>query len=203
MKHKSSQQLYEYWNRLRRDRVAPERSDIEPGDIRSILGDTFILQANDQGQIHFRLAGTRLCAAYGRELKSTEFMDLWTGEDRDAMETLVDSVREQATACVVGVSGATIDGNSLPMELLLLPLLHQGQSSVRLIGAFSSWSHPFWIGDKPIISQKISSMRLIWPTDTQQQVRKVAGDDWIKINGDQENVKVVRHLMVFDGGKKG
>ena len=130
-------------------------------------------------------------------------MDLWTGEDRDAMETLVDSVREQATACVVGVSGATIDGNSLPMELLLLPLLHQGQSSVRLIGAFSSWSHPFWIGDKPIISQKISSMRLIWPTDTQQQVRKVAGDDRIKINGDQENVKVVRHLMVFDGGKKG
>jgi hypothetical protein len=201
MKHKSSQQLYEYWNRLRRDRIAPERSDIEPGDIRGVLGDTFILQANEENDVQFRLAGTRLCAAYGRELKGSDFLDLWTGEDRDAMSTLIDSVRDQATACVVGVAGSTLDGNSLPMELLLLPLLHQGQSSLRLLGAFSSWSHPFWIGDKPIVSQKISSMRLIWPTDTQTGLRKVAGEPTLVAARGQDKVKVVRHLMVFDGGK--
>src|SRR6202008_4456889 len=44
MKPPSNRELFEYWNLRRGERLAPERGDIEPGAIRSILGDTFVLE---------------------------------------------------------------------------------------------------------------------------------------------------------------
>ena len=55
----------------------PERTDIEPGAIRAVLADAFIL-ALDRGAGHpIRLAGTRMCALFGREIKGKSFLDLW------------------------------------------------------------------------------------------------------------------------------
>jgi len=61
---------------------APERTEIEPVEIRHILGDTFILEISAQLRtISFRLAGTRLCGAYGRELKGLGYLAIWREED--------------------------------------------------------------------------------------------------------------------------
>ena len=69
MKHPSNRQLFEYWTKRRGRRSAPERGEIEPGAIRHVLADTFIL-AFETGAGHpFRIAGTRVCALFGRELK--------------------------------------------------------------------------------------------------------------------------------------
>ena len=46
MKHPSNRELFDYWNERRGERLAPERADIEPGAIRQVLGDTFVLEAN-------------------------------------------------------------------------------------------------------------------------------------------------------------
>ena len=74
MKHPSTRELFDYWNARRGRRLAPERDDIEPGHIRRVLADTFIF-AFDEGKGHpFRLAGTRVCALFGRELKGEAFM---------------------------------------------------------------------------------------------------------------------------------
>ena len=76
MKQEGSLALFHYWNRLRGDRPAPKRTDIEPADIKTLLGDTFILERDTRGEAIFRLAGTRLCAIYGRELKGFAFTSL-------------------------------------------------------------------------------------------------------------------------------
>ena len=61
--HAASRELYAYWQERRGTRAAPERAEIEPGAIRQVLSDAFIL-ALDGGAGHpFRLAGTRVCAA--------------------------------------------------------------------------------------------------------------------------------------------
>ena len=70
MKHAASRELYAYWEGKRGSRPAPERAEIDPGAIRGALGDTFIL-ALDRGAGHpLRLAGTRVCALFGREIKA-------------------------------------------------------------------------------------------------------------------------------------
>ena len=60
MKHPSNRELFDYWNKRRGTRRAPERADIEPSGIRNILGDTFVLEGKEGHR--FRIAGTRLCA---------------------------------------------------------------------------------------------------------------------------------------------
>src|SRR6188474_1899724 len=70
MKHPSNRELFDYWNERRGERLAPERADIEPSAIRHILGDTFVLEVSGIESHLFRIAGTRLCALFGRELKS-------------------------------------------------------------------------------------------------------------------------------------
>src|ERR1700693_1227371 len=87
MKHATSRELYDYWDRLRRGQPAPHRGDIEPSDIRRILADTFILEVGDRETYMIRLAGTRICALYGREIKATNFLDLWGAADRQARAT--------------------------------------------------------------------------------------------------------------------
>ena len=54
MKQDGSLALFHYWNRLRQDRPAPRRTDIEPADIKSLLGDTFILERDMRGEAIFR-----------------------------------------------------------------------------------------------------------------------------------------------------
>src|SRR5512146_2629747 len=44
MKHATTRELYDYWNRVRGGERAPLRSAIEPSDIRRILGEMFILE---------------------------------------------------------------------------------------------------------------------------------------------------------------
>ena len=73
MKQDGSIALFQYWNRLRHGRPAPKRTEIEPADIKTLLADTFILERDTRGEAVFRLAGTRLCAVYGRELKGFSF----------------------------------------------------------------------------------------------------------------------------------
>src|SRR5262245_27176033 len=88
MKHVSTRVLFAYWDGLRRERAAPERGEIEPGAIRHILADTFILDLAEPGSAVFRLAGTRLCALFGGEMKGQDFAALWrrqAGSDIDHM----------------------------------------------------------------------------------------------------------------------
>jgi hypothetical protein len=69
MRHFASRQLFAHWNEQRGVRAVPERGDIEPGAMRNCAGDIFIV-GFDAGEVpRFRLAGTRVCALFGRELK--------------------------------------------------------------------------------------------------------------------------------------
>ena len=47
MKHAASRELYAYWEELRGQRPAPERAEIEPGAIRHVLSEAFILALDD------------------------------------------------------------------------------------------------------------------------------------------------------------
>jgi hypothetical protein len=112
MKHAGSRELYAYWDKKRGKRAAPERAEIEPGAIRNVLSDAFIL-ALDGGAGHpFRLAGTRVCALFGRELKSEPFIGLWAAAsqrtiDRREFPCQVVNMSPGGIALIAPVAGAT------------------------------------------------------------------------------------------------
>ena len=114
MKHPSNRELFEYWNERRGPRLAPERADIEPCAIRHVLGDTFVLEANGIENHLFRIAGTRLCALFGRELKAESFIRLWQRPGQNAIRELIAVVMEEKVGIVASVTGATSDDTLAP-----------------------------------------------------------------------------------------
>ena len=146
MKQASSRELFGYWVARRGTRSAPERGEIEPSAIRRALGDVFILEFDRLAGHPFRLAGTRVCALFGRELKNDRFIDLWDAESRAALAELIDAIANEATGVVASANGRTAEGWAQDMELVLLPLAHRGNTHARMIGALAPLSAPFWLG---------------------------------------------------------
>lgn len=204
MKHAASRELYQYWNRVRGVEPAPQRSVIEPSDLRRILPDTFILEVSEPARYLVRLAGTRVCAIFGRELKGTDLLDLWQGEDRSAMATLAAAVSQDGAAAVVTVEGLTMREASVACELLLLPLRHGGPAFDRVLGSFAALGRPSWLGSEPVIRQTITSLRLIWPKERPGFFRRKTDfqPDAAPVPLPARSSRRRGHLFVVDGGKQ-
>jgi hypothetical protein len=193
MKHPSTRELFDYWNARRGRRLAPERDDIEPGHIRRVLADTFIF-AFDEGKGHpFRLAGTRVCALFGRELKGEAFMRLWAAETRTLVRDLVTVVAQESVGVIAGVSAVSADGGALNLELLTLPLVHRGRTDVRVLGALTPTEASNWVGSSALHDLVLGTIRYVGPA-----VRPSAAPLLAPLPGGH-----VRHgLVVYEGGNR-
>src|ERR1700736_4190248 len=120
MKHPSSQQFFAYWDEVRGPDKAPARAAFEPGPVRHLLGDSFVLAYGQTGGFPFRVAGTRLCALLGGDVKGQDFNTLWQDDSRKDVEDLIGIVVEEQLGTVAGAT-AMVNGMPLFLELLLLP----------------------------------------------------------------------------------
>lgn len=203
MKHATSRELFAYWNRIRGEESAPRRSDIEPGDIRRVLADTFILEVAGSASHRVRLAGTRMCSLYGREIKGSNFLDLWSGEDRARLAEAAARVCDEAVAAVVEVDLFSVRDRTVACEFLLLPLRHGTTMLDRILGSCAVYRRPYWFGTDPIATQVITDLRLIGPG--QQPVGSgyegsrfvTLPPAFLRAGGGQRH----GHLYVIEGGK--
>src|SRR5215831_1606034 len=143
MKTAPTRRMYAYWNARRGSRLAPERGDIEPGVIREILGDSFIVSFDADGDHPFRLAGTRVCALFGHELKGSSFVQLWDLASRNPVRGLAATVADEAGAIIAGVGARTAQCSHADLELMLLPLYHRGRMRARLLGVLAPLAVPY------------------------------------------------------------
>jgi hypothetical protein len=155
--------LFSYWDALRGERAAPERGEIEPGEIRHILADTFILEIGPARQADFRLGGTRLCALFGRELKGVSLHELWPAAAQAEARHFIDIVLDETAGLVAGIVGTTAKQETIDLEMLLLPLRHRGKTHARIMGAMSPATAPTWVGHHPVTHLRTVSVRVIWP----------------------------------------
>jgi hypothetical protein len=201
MKHPSVRELYRYWNARRGLRAAPERSDIEPGAIRRALADTFILACDAAHGHSFRIAGTRLCAAIGRELRGSAFINLWDQESSRTIKDLVAAVTRESIGAVAGARGCNADGDVLDFELVLLPLRHQTATDARVLGALAPQDLPYWFGMNPVGKLALGTIRYLGheqapDSDTQDLVDREPNQAPLPTGGR------LRHgLIVYDGGQ--
>jgi len=191
MKHTSSRELFAYWDRRRGRRAAPERGEIEPGPIRHVLGDTFILAVDERAGHPFRLAGTRVCALFCRELKSESFVALWEPAGHAAVRERLVGVADEAIGMVASASGRTADGGTLELELMLLPLRHRGGAHGRMLGALAPLTVPYWVGAMPLQGLTLGTFRHLGPAiESAPRFASAAGRGRM------------RHgLLVYDGGR--
>jgi hypothetical protein len=150
-----------------------------------------------------RLAGTRMCAAFGREIKASNVLDLFVAEDRHAIATLATAVFEDGAAAVVTVAAAAARQRPLPCEILFLPLRHGGTKYERILGSFAPFERPYWLGSEPIDGLSVVSLRLIWPDEKPTYMRRASDqpESSRPIPFPLHRQKRRGHLTVFEGGK--
>ena len=141
-----SRELYAYWDALRAGRSAPERNDIEPGAIRGVLADTFVLDFDAESGFPFRIAGSRANALFGTELRGLSFLDLWREADRQTIKAVLQRVANDAEPTVLRAEARPPELDSLQIETILLPLRHHGSTHSRILGAIAVEAAPYWVG---------------------------------------------------------
>jgi hypothetical protein len=193
MKHPSIKELFEYWNIRRGRRPAPDRGDIDPGAIRSVLADTFILSYDERAGHPFRIAGTRVCAIFGHELKSKAYLDLWTADCRQHVRDLLAVVAAEAIGVVASARGAGADGVSRELEVVLLPLSHRGHTDQRVLGALAPVASAMpWVGNSTLSKLTLGTLRYL---------REGAGKP-APLDAAQVPATHARHgFVVYDGGR--
>ncbi|MCR4266470.1 PAS domain-containing protein [Nitratireductor sp. ZSWI3] len=210
MKQDGSVALFQYWNRLRGNRPAPKRTEVEPADIKTLLADTFILEKDARGEAVFRLAGTRLCAIFGKELKGLSFASLWAGRDQTVAGKLARSAFDAKSVVTFCFEGHTAKDDAVSFELLLLPL-DGGIESPRALGSLIPCERPFWLGAEAVVECRMTSLRII---DPDRDPVFVADRPSVTVpplapNGRSITDSLIepgqgrrfRHLVVFEGGR--
>src|ERR1700678_1929981 len=134
MKHPSSREFFAYWDDRRGDARAPDRSEIEPDAVRGLLGDIFVLSYDAASGYPFRVAGTRVCALLGCDLKDRSFSALFAPDGRREIEDIIAVVAEEMLAAVAGISATSQDGSPTHLELLLLPFNTRAHTPISLTG---------------------------------------------------------------------
>ena len=182
MKHPSSREFFAYWDRRRGDARAPDRSDIEPCAVRSLLGDIFVLSYDAAAGYPFRVAGTRVCALLGRDLKDASFSALFAPDCRREIEEIVAVVAEEMLPAVAGVTAMSHGGAPAHLELLLLPFSTRAHAPLSLTGLLA----PFEGGCDLADGLRLTSWRYQHPNRklVPRALRKLA---------------LARGLMVYEG----
>lgn len=161
MKHPSARALYAYWDRLRGGRSAPERAEIDPAQIGRLLGDVFLLENGENPRHAVRLAGTRLCALIGHEMRGRGFGAFFAAEDRATVFGLLEGVADGQMPAVASLTGETDDGRTIELEMVLLPLRHRGKTHARMLGAIVPLDVPYWTGTAPLARLRVRTLRII------------------------------------------
>jgi hypothetical protein len=161
----ASQELYSYWNLLRGERCSPERNEIDPGVIRGVLADTFILEFDSPAGFPMRIAGARTNALFLRELRGAPFLEVWRSGDKIQIQTILDSVADDAQPFLLGATSGPPGFAVIDFELLLLPLRHYGATHARILGSLSPRTLPPWLGLLALAPLALGPLRALGPED--------------------------------------
>lgn len=160
-KTRAARDLLAYWYRLSAGRQAPRRDEIEPRDIKRHLPDMFILELERPGVFTFRLAGTAICAAYGFELRHSDFADLWQSDGRRSVTELLERVVGNAEPVLAEIAAESMSERGVRFEMLLLPLAAPDGRLTRILGCLAPLEDPFWLGSEPLVRQWTETIEIL------------------------------------------
>ena len=193
-------ELYAYWNRLRGARSAPERNDIDPGAIRGVLADTFVLDFEDRSGFPFRIAGSRANALFLRELRGFSFLEIWRDAVRDDIGSILRCVADEAQPFLIGAEARPPGLPAVDIEVILLPLRHHGLTHSRMLGGFAVKAAPYWLGMVGAGQVSLASLRALDSPLAPAPAPEAAAPAAFSV---RQTAKRYKHLFVYSRDSRG
>jgi len=212
MRHPATQALYAYWNEVRGERPVPRRLEIQPARIAELLLDTFILERTEASTFRFRLAGTRVAALFGLELRSRDFLSCWSERDQDMLAHHLGAVSEfgrvalfTGEADVAAGPVGSLAGSSYTFELLLLPLVHTGHAIDRLLCMLVPLDGNAGGRVKPIRGLRLHAAETVWP-EAHAETGADRSERQLPLHPHVRMARIVRQgrrqFRVYEGGRE-
>ena len=191
-------ELYAYWNRLRGARSAPERNDVDPGAIRGVLADTFVLDFDATRGFPFRIAGSRANALFLKELRGLSFLELWRDADREDLDSILHCVADEAQAFLIGAEARSPHLEAVDVEIILMPLRHHGLTHARVLGGLAVHAAPAWMGLRGAGPIALTSLRALDPPTRERRAPEGAAPVDFSL---RDTPRRYKHLFVYSGDR--
>ncbi len=135
MRHTAATTILAYWDSLQGELLAPAASSVDPRALKGHLPDLFMLERLDRAVFAFRLAGTRMCQRFGRELRDHDFVRLFPSAQHGEVLNQLGHALQSGESIVLNARASGLAGGAVDVEIILMPLADAEGRIVRLLGA--------------------------------------------------------------------
>ncbi|WP_193222047.1 PAS domain-containing protein [Amylibacter sp. SFDW26] len=126
MKDKIADEVLSHWESLRNGRLVPKRSDVDPRALKKALNYTFILEQHTNGDLKFRLAGSKVCDCMGMEVRGMPAHAIIDVQDRDRFQSALHRLQKVSEIIDMQLTQGA--------RLILLPLSDENNDVSRVLG---------------------------------------------------------------------
>jgi hypothetical protein len=129
-------QMYAYWQRKRGARPMPARAEIDPTEIPRLLPNLLISEyvpEGSAGRWRYRLAGTAVATAFGRNPTGRYIEELTKGDYRAFIERIHRMVRDEQRALFCASEYTGPRALEMSAKRLLMPLTTDGSQVDQII----------------------------------------------------------------------
>lgn len=128
-KERIARSMAEYWDRLRGERPAPRRSEVDPSAFQSSLEHMFILEDVTNGPVRFRLTGSAVGQVMGMELRGMPLRAIFQRGEARRIDDLLRDLLDMPATCDLTVECEHGEGT-----MILRPLTDDFGTVNRILG---------------------------------------------------------------------
>ncbi|WP_335611945.1 PAS domain-containing protein [Hyphomonas oceanitis] len=168
--HPNTRILVDAWRRMGRTPSTNTVDDPRVAEHPELMTQLFVVQHSREYGWLFRTAGQGLSGLLGRDLTNHDFLQLWSGPDREMMAHFMEAVRFDGAPGIIRGRGETLTGQRVEVEITLMPLVRPGSGAhndtPRLLGLYQTLGGEPMLKGRPIWRHRIS---MLVPPDTRSE----------------------------------
>jgi len=161
--HPGSRAVFRHWEAIRGEAPAAHRDDLNLRQLGQFVSWLFIMERSPRSNGYiWRLAGSKLCDLWRRELTGSEVFMGWDRFERETVQRLLDGVTKNFQPCSMRLRLTTSLGQLIDTEIVALPLQARDGQSVHIFGAAMPFREASTLGYDRITAVELASGRSIW-----------------------------------------
>jgi hypothetical protein len=160
--HPGSRAVFRHWEAIRGESPAAHRDDLDLRQLGQFVSWLFIIERSPRsGGYVWRLAGSKVCELWRRELTGSEVLTGWDRFDAETIRRLFDGVTKDLQPCALRLRLTTSLSQVMDLEVIALPLKAR-DGSIHIFGGALPFRDAEALGHERITSNEVSSARTIW-----------------------------------------
>jgi hypothetical protein len=161
--HPGSRSLFAYWESLRAERACPNREEFAFEPVKDLMPDMVVLEQDlARGGYSFRLAGSRVCALFGRNLTASDAFSGWDAYETSILRNHFKLAFDNFQPILFRMRLLTDTGITVAAELIAMPIRARMSNRIQLIGGLFSFCDVSDLAYHSIQTRELVSARAIW-----------------------------------------